>query len=81
MSLSERLTRAAAYATIRERRPDVRALQAWEFVCGNHDAASLDEFLCNHKWAYTGTAYGGDDERWLGEGRAYCIHCGKDGDA
>jgi hypothetical protein len=34
-----------------------------------------------HEWAYTGTAYGGDDERWGGEGRAYCIHCGADGDA
>jgi hypothetical protein len=36
---------------------------------------------CAHEWAYTGTAYGGDDERWHGEGRCYCIHCGADGDA
>lgn len=34
-----------------------------------------------HEWAYTGTQYGGDDERWGGEGRCYCIHCGADGDA
>lgn len=34
-----------------------------------------------HKWAYTGSAYGGDDERWHGEGRCYCEHCGADGDA
>lgn len=34
-----------------------------------------------HEWAYTGTAYGGDDTRWCGEGRCYCIHCGADGDA
>lgn len=34
-----------------------------------------------HVWAYTGTAYGGDDERYMGEGRAYCEHCGADGDA
>lgn len=34
-----------------------------------------------HKWAYTGTQYGGDDERWQGEGRCYCEHCGADGDA
>lgn len=34
-----------------------------------------------HEWAYTGTAYGGDDESYFGEGRAYCIHCGADGDA
>lgn len=34
-----------------------------------------------HEWAYTGTQYGGDDESFFGEGRAYCIHCGADGDA
>ncbi len=33
-----------------------------------------------HEWEYTGTAYGGDDERYYGEGRCYCIHCGTDGD-
>lgn len=33
-----------------------------------------------HKWAYTGTAYGGDDESYMGEGRAYCVYCGADGD-
>jgi hypothetical protein len=36
---------------------------------------------CVHEWAYTGTAYGGDDDRWMGEGRAYCINCGANGDA
>lgn len=34
----------------------------------------------SHKWACTGTAYGGDDERYHGEGRSYCEHCGADGD-
>jgi hypothetical protein len=34
-----------------------------------------------HKWAYTGTAYGGDDSSYHGEGRVYCEHCGADGDA
>jgi len=34
-----------------------------------------------HKFECTGTAYGGDDERWHGEGRCLCIHCGADGDA
>lgn len=33
-----------------------------------------------HDWVYTGTAYGGDDERWCGEGRCYCANCGADGD-
>jgi hypothetical protein len=34
-----------------------------------------------HEWSYTGTQYGGDDERWGGEGRCLCVHCGADGDA
>ena len=34
-----------------------------------------------HVWAFTGTQYGGDDERFHGEGRAYCELCGADGDA
>jgi hypothetical protein len=34
-----------------------------------------------HTWAFTGTAYGGDDESYRGEGRCYCTHCGADGDA
>lgn len=29
----------------------------------------------------TGTAYGGDDDSFFGEGRCYCEHCGADGDA
>lgn len=36
---------------------------------------------CNHEWNYTGTAYGGDDERFHGEGRTICNKCGADGDA
>ena len=34
-----------------------------------------------HEFVCTGTAYGGDDESYHGEGRSYCIHCGADGDA
>jgi len=34
-----------------------------------------------HQFTCTGTAYGGDDERYHGEGRSFCIHCGADGDA
>ena len=33
-----------------------------------------------HEWSYTGTAYGGDDESYFGEGRCLCVHCGADGD-
>jgi hypothetical protein len=40
-----------------------------------------DQESCAHEWAYTGTSYGGDDERWMGEGRCYCLKCGADGDA
>jgi hypothetical protein len=41
----------------------------------------LRESGCPHEWIYTGTNYGGDDSRWSGEGRCYCIYCGADGDA
>lgn len=34
-----------------------------------------------HEFKCTGTAYGGDDPRWCGEGRCLCVHCGADGDA
>lgn len=34
-----------------------------------------------HSWVYSGTAYGGDDESYFGEGRCYCEFCGADGDA
>lgn len=33
-----------------------------------------------HKYECTGTAYGGDDESYHGEGRCLCIYCGADGD-
>ena len=33
-----------------------------------------------HEYECTGTAYGGDDESYFGEGRCYCIWCGADGD-
>lgn len=31
-------------------------------------------------WVCSGTAYGGDDESYHGEGRCYCMFCGADGD-
>jgi hypothetical protein len=36
---------------------------------------------CAHDWNHTGTAYGGDDESYRGEGRVICRKCGADGDA
>jgi hypothetical protein len=43
-----------------------------EFICSNPEG---------HEFECTGTAYGGDDESYHGEGRCYCIYCGADGDA
>jgi hypothetical protein len=34
-----------------------------------------------HEFVCSGTAYGGDDESYHGEGRCYCQWCGADGDA
>jgi hypothetical protein len=43
------------------------------------------QFACEtergHQWSYSGTEYGGDDDSYRGEGRAYCALCGADGDA
>lgn len=44
-------------------------------------AISSDNPFCPHDWSYSGTAYGGDDESYHGEGRCYCSLCGADGDA
>lgn len=61
---------------------------AVECVCFALDELNIDyapqeepEEGCAHEWVHTGTAYGGDDERYHGEGRAYCSKCGQDGDA
>ena len=43
------------------------------------DAAEPTE-TCRHEWIYTGTAYGGDDPSYHGEGRCICRLCGMDGD-
>lgn len=37
--------------------------------------------MCGENWVCSGTAYGGDDESYHGEGRCYCMFCGADGDA
>jgi hypothetical protein len=48
------------------------------------DSAGDGEPRCTapggHEFVCTGTAYGGDDESYHGEGRSYCVHCGADGD-
>lgn len=82
-ALQDFLDLARCYQDVRARRPDVPAVEALSAVRAmmDGDAANLDEALCpGHNFAYTGTQYGGDDERWGGEGRCFCIYCGKDGD-
>lgn len=86
MSFLERAQRVAAYAQFRERHPILPASLAFEFARGDAaDAQSEAAFICErttgHRWAYTGAAYGGDDESYHGEGRCYCARCGADGDA
>ena len=44
------------------------------------DPADDSEESCPHSWSFTGTAYGGDDPRYHGEGRVVCRLCGADGD-
>ena len=44
-------------------------------------AAEPEEDGCDHSWVYSGSAYGGDDDSYHGEGRCYCEFCGADGDA
>ena len=44
-------------------------------------AIGSDNPFCPHDWSYSGTAYGGDDESYHGEGRCLCSLCGADGDA
>jgi hypothetical protein len=46
-----------------------------------HDEDEPAETDCAHRWSYSGTAYGGDDDSYHGEGRCYCTLCGADGDA
>lgn len=71
---------APAYQRLRAQHPQIPARQVHEYLrCGAGE--SIEQYLCGHRWAYTGTAYGGDDESYHGEGRCYCLNCGMDGDA
>lgn len=44
-------------------------------------AIGSDNPFCPHDWSYSGTAYGGEDQSYHGEGRCICSLCGADGDA
>jgi hypothetical protein len=75
---------AAQYASLREQHPDIPACVIKRFI-DEAPPLSLDQFRCEttrgHQWSHTGTAYGGDDASFHGEGRAYCFFCNADGDA
>lgn len=74
-----------AYAKMRAEHPEAPAWLVHAYLQDGGDYRNFAEFVCartvGHRWAYTGSAYGGDDESYDGEGRCYCAHCGADGDA
>lgn len=77
--------RVEKYLTFRQEYPRLAAVVAYRAARIYEDGeVSAKEAICfatgGHEWAYTGTQYGGDDERWGGEGRCYCMKCGADGD-
>ena len=78
---------ANAYADLRREYPTVPARLAHQYARDGADgsAATFDQFVCGvlrgHSWSYSGTNYGGDDDRWHGDGRCLCAYCGADGDA
>lgn len=84
--LADRAVRASLYAEVRHKYPSLPARLAFEYAAvGYGESQSMAAFVCErtrgHSWSYSGTAYGGDDESYGGEGRCYCAHCGADGDA
>ena len=84
-ALMEKSQRAAVYFRVRGQYEHIPARVAFGWACGEGEGQSLVEYLCSvtrgHEWGYSGTQYGGDDERWHGEGRCLCVWCGADGDA
>lgn len=69
------------YRELRAAYPAVAARTIVEYL-KRGEGEPFEVFTCpGHEWVYTGSAYGGDDESYHGEGRVYCSHCGADGDA
>jgi len=75
---------ASQYLHLRQSHPSTRALTIHQYI-HDDEGLTLVQFECaterGHSWSYTGSAYGGDDESYSGEGRCYCCYCGADGDA
>lgn len=85
LALAERAQLAAVYFRLRAEKPLVPAAISLNYARDPGGVRNFDEFICEqttgHSWSYSGSAYGGDDESYHGEGRCYCAHCGADGDA
>lgn len=85
--LSERAIVHAQYFTLRAEHPTAKPATCLSYARGDHDPtnATFEQHQCaverGHGFTYTGTQYGGDDDRWSGEGRCLCAYCGADGDA
>lgn len=75
---------AAQYLQLRQSHPAMRALTIHRYIRDDEGLTPV-QFECaterGHDWSYSGTAYGGDEESYFGEGRCYCRYCGADGDA
>jgi hypothetical protein len=83
--LTEFVRTAQYYRALRHRYPHVAARHVHSYLRDGDGAGTLEQYVCSitagHEWAYTGTAYGGDEDTYHGEGRCYCALCGADGDA
>lgn len=75
---------AKSYHALRAACPEIPAYLIHGYLRSD-GLGTLEQYICErtqgHRWSYTGTAYGGDDDRYHGEGRALCSNCGADGDA
>lgn len=74
-----------AYADLRTTYPLTPARIVFGYL-RDDEGLSFEQYRCahtnqGHVWSYSGSAYGGDDDSFGGEGRAYCCYCGADGDA
>lgn len=75
---------ASQYRALRAAHPTMRALTIKRYIADDQGLTPL-QFECaterGHEWSFSGTAYGGDDSSYFGEGRSYCCRCNADGDA
>lgn len=75
---------APGYLNLRKQHPAVPAKLVHQYLQESGDDGTLEQFVCRvtvgHRWSYTGSAYGGDDDSYHGEGRVFCALCGADGD-